>query len=161
MKLLAIAAVLSLDLQFFSLGMSHSPTGSNSTLPPSGMSLSVATPHSTQSTPQFWVDQLSVEHLQPDTPGATLHGIDIATPRFGWVLSPCSRVIRSAVQTAYRILVVQAGQGQVVWDSGKTASNRTQLIRFDGQLLISDTLYSWKVRAKLVQATLCPFTRHV
>jgi hypothetical protein len=41
-------------------------------------------------TAQYFIEHMSVEHLEPETPGAALHGIDIQVPRFGWKLSECT-----------------------------------------------------------------------
>lgn len=35
----------------------------------------------------YFIEHMSVEHLEPETPGGTLYGIDIQVPRFGWKLS--------------------------------------------------------------------------
>lgn len=49
-------------------------------------------------------------------------GIDVARPRFGWRLESDER---AAIQTAYRIQVTEdPAFERIVWDSGKTASDR-------------------------------------
>ena len=84
------------------------------------------------------VGDLEVEHQ------ATPLGIDVARPRFGWVLSAAAV---SAEQSAYQIVVSAGGDGaDEVWDSGKVTSSRSFDVQYDGPTLESRTRYSWKVR---------------
>jgi alpha-L-rhamnosidase len=90
------------------------------------------------------LDHLSVEHLEPESPGGVLMGIDIAQPRFSWRLVPTSDTDRGVKQSAYR-LVLTLGTA-VVWDTDRQTSNATQLLTYNGALpLHSDALYVWEV----------------
>ncbi len=83
----------------------------------------------------FTVQGLKVEYT--DAP----LGIDTATPRFSWQMYD---KVRGAGQTAYRIVVVDR-EGKNVWDSGKTMSDTSLNIRYDGQQLKPMTRYTWTV----------------
>jgi alpha-L-rhamnosidase len=72
-------------------------------------------------------------------------GIDVAKPRFFWVLKHTER---GQVQTAYQVVVStdpRAGAGDV-WDSGMVASPRSVQIAFAGKTLESGQPYFWKVK---------------
>ena len=75
-------------------------------------------------------------------------GIDVAQPRFGWVLESHGR---GQEQTAYRILVasslrkLRADVGDK-WDSGKVDSDRSVNIPYQGKVLSSGEQCWWKVR---------------
>ncbi|MHC4504722.1 MAG: family 78 glycoside hydrolase catalytic domain, partial [Planctomycetota bacterium] len=75
-------------------------------------------------------------------------GIDVARPRFGWILESDRR---AQVQSAYRILV--AGSEETLksdrgdkWDSGKVASDRSVNVAYEGEALSSAEKCHWKVR---------------
>jgi alpha-L-rhamnosidase len=73
-------------------------------------------------------------------------GIDMAKPRFFWVLGHTER---GQVQTAYQILVStdpKAAAGDV-WDSGKVVSAKSVQIAFAGKALVSGRSYFWKVKS--------------
>ena len=73
-------------------------------------------------------------------------GIDMAKPRFFWVLGHTER---GQVQSAYQIVVStdpRAVTGDV-WDSGKVASSKSVQIAFAGKALESGKTYFWKVRS--------------
>ena len=72
-------------------------------------------------------------------------GIDMAKPRFFWVLGHAER---GQVQSAYQIVVStdpKAAAGDV-WDSGKVASAKSTQVAFAGKALESGKSYFWKVR---------------
>jgi len=75
-------------------------------------------------------------------------GIDVAQPRFSWVLESSQRY---QMQSAYHILV--AGTEQKLksnigdkWDSGKVASEKSVNIPYQGRKLSSGEKCYWKVR---------------
>jgi alpha-L-rhamnosidase len=68
-------------------------------------------------------------------------GIERQQPRFSWIVE--SEAF-GAVQTAYQIEVTDGDQ--VIWDSGKVASNRTYHIAYAGQALSELHAYTWRVR---------------
>jgi alpha-L-rhamnosidase len=75
-------------------------------------------------------------------------GIDVRQPRFAWVLTHTQR---GQKQTAYQILVGSSpqflNQGKAdQWDSGKTASDNSTQVVFNGKPLESGHTYYWKVR---------------
>ena len=73
-------------------------------------------------------------------------GIDMAKPRFFWVLGHTER---GQVQTAYQILVSTVAQASAgdIWDSGKVASAKSVQIAFAGKALESRKTYYWKVKS--------------
>ena len=76
-------------------------------------------------------------------------GIDVAAPRFSWVLKSDER---GQKQTAYQVVVASTeerlatGEGDL-WDSGKVASDRTLQVDYAGRALMSRQRCCWKVRA--------------
>ncbi|MBP1770754.1 MAG: alpha-L-rhamnosidase [Candidatus Aminicenantes bacterium] len=72
-------------------------------------------------------------------------GVDVAKPRFFWVLGHPER---GQVQSAYQVFVStdpQAAAGDI-WDSGKVASAKSVQIAFAGKALESGRTYFWKAR---------------
>ncbi|MDR2374155.1 MAG: glycoside hydrolase family 78 protein [Bifidobacteriaceae bacterium] len=68
-------------------------------------------------------------------------GIDVARPRFSWVIAGGDRGAR---QRAYQIRVSEAdGDGRLMWDSGRVDSSDTQASEYDGAPLASCTRYVW------------------
>ena len=86
--------------------------------------------------------RLRCEHLENPL------GIDETQPRLSWLLEATGRSRR---QTAYQILAsstlqhLETDQGDL-WDSGKTASDESVLIAYNGSRLISRQRVWWKVR---------------
>lgn len=72
-------------------------------------------------------------------------GLDAATPRFSWKLvSPQ----RDVVQASYELKVATDPQAQkAIWQSAKTASDRSVLVPYGGAALKSGQRYYWQVRA--------------
>ncbi len=75
-------------------------------------------------------------------------GIDVRQPRFAWVLHHTER---AQVQSAYQVLVAStpdllAQNKGDAWDSGKTASDDSTQVVYNGKPLESDHSYWWKVR---------------
>ena len=75
-------------------------------------------------------------------------GVDVAQPRFGWVLNSTAR---AQIQSAYQILV--AGSEKMLiggagdkWDSGKVKSDRSVNVEYQGKPLSSGAKSHWKVR---------------
>jgi alpha-L-rhamnosidase len=72
-------------------------------------------------------------------------GIDMAKPRFFWVVDHPER---GQAQSAYQVLVSSDPQARAgdVWDSGKVASGKSTQVAFAGKPLASDKSYFWKVK---------------
>lgn len=76
-------------------------------------------------------------------------GVDVPRPRLSWRVASNQRGQR---QTAYRVLVassrekLDANDGNL-WDSGKTDSDQTLHVPYDGERLLSSQQVFWKVRA--------------
>jgi len=76
-------------------------------------------------------------------------GIDVARPRFGWVLQSKQR---GQMQSAYQVLVagseekLRANVGNK-WDSGKVESGRSVNVAYGGKALAGGEKCWWKVRA--------------
>lgn len=75
-------------------------------------------------------------------------GIDVAQPRFNWVLESSQR---GQMQSAYQILVASSEEklndniGDK-WDSGKVTSDKSVNISYEGSALTSGEKCYWKVR---------------
>ncbi len=80
-------------------------------------------------------------------------GIDEMHPRFGWKLRSLNEKLYGQRQDAYRLIVssskelLQNNKGDV-WDSKLVNSSQTQQIVYNGQPLLSDRTYYWKVCIK-------------
>ena len=78
-------------------------------------------------------------------------GIDVAAPRFSWLVTSHDAEARGLRQTAYRILVassesaLRAGSGDL-WDSGKVVSSDSAQIVYAGKPLVSRAVAFWKVQ---------------
>ncbi len=72
-------------------------------------------------------------------------GIDVAEPRFSWVLNHAER---GQGQTAYQILVSSTPEGSTgdQWDSSRVASPASVHVAYAGKTLESGKTYYWKVR---------------
>ena len=68
-------------------------------------------------------------------------GIGVKTPCFSWQLVSNKRDVK---QTAYEIQVKQ--ENNVVWSSGKVASETSVFNKYLGLPLFSNAKYIWKVR---------------
>ena len=88
-------------------------------------------------------------------------GIDAANPRLSWVLESEERGQR---QTAYQIIVTAlpqaAGNSDVLWDTGKVASDETIQIEYAGKPLASREHCWWRVRAVPVHGPFVPGFQH-
>ncbi|PPS90847.1 family 78 glycoside hydrolase catalytic domain [Streptomyces sp. MH60] len=88
------------------------------------------------------IARTTVEHAE------TVLGTDVAEPRLSWELSAGGRGAR---QSAYQIRVaddprnLEAGR-ELVWDSGKVASDRSVGVPYGGPALRPRTRYHWQVR---------------
>ncbi len=71
-------------------------------------------------------------------------GIDVAQPRFDWLLTTTDAKARNIRQTGYQI-IAESG-GSVVWDTGKIASDQSTQIVWGGPALTSGMSVDWKVR---------------
>lgn len=71
-------------------------------------------------------------------------GIDVAQPRFSWRLESADPV-RGLKQSAWQVAVEQAG-GELLWDSGKVASDESVNRTYAGKTLKSNQDCRWKVR---------------
>ncbi|HWJ27501.1 MAG TPA: hypothetical protein VNS32_13230, partial [Flavisolibacter sp.] len=75
-------------------------------------------------------------------------GMDIRQPRFGWQLTSDKR---NVLQTAYEIRVSDNESGlksgkEIVWNSGKIASDSSVNVSYKGSRLQSGKRYYWQVR---------------
>ena len=84
--------------------------------------------------------QLSITELLTENKTNPI-GLDIATPRFSWILASTKR---NASQMAYEIKVLEGKQ--LVWASEKTKSSASVMIDYAGAALKSSTKYNWLVR---------------
>lgn len=75
-------------------------------------------------------------------------GVDVAEPRFSWVLESCRR---GQIQSAYQVLVATSEEKLNAniadrWDSGKVASDQSVNVPYNGSALTSGEKCYWKVR---------------
>ena len=75
-------------------------------------------------------------------------GIDNTSPHFSWLLQSEEQECK---QTAYQILVASSekflSEGKAdLWDSGKTESDESVWVLYQGTSLVSKSLAYWKVR---------------
>jgi len=91
--------------------------------------------------------QVKVQHLLTENQVDPI-SIDALIPRFSWQLDAGER--RDVMQTAYEIKVnsysyLNKGKHQV-WNSGKTMSDQSVYVPYNGETLISGKKYYWQVR---------------
>ena len=77
-----------------------------------------------------------------------LAAIHSERPYFGWIVNDSKP---NTLQTAYRILVASdakaLAQNQAdMWDSGRTTSDNSTAVQYDGKPLQPSTVYYWKVQ---------------
>ncbi|MBD3414482.1 MAG: Bacterial alpha-L-rhamnosidase, partial [Candidatus Aminicenantes bacterium] len=71
-------------------------------------------------------------------------GVDVAQPRFSWILSHTQR---GQKQAAYQIMVsTDTSFEETEWDSGKVSSGKSAHLVYQGSPLDSNRTYYWKVR---------------
>ena len=85
--------------------------------------------------PALGVTGLRVEYLSNPL------GIDATRPRFSWRIASAER---NTVQAAYQVQVTR--KGELIWDSGRTASDASVFVAYAGPGVASRTRYVWRVR---------------
>jgi alpha-L-rhamnosidase len=74
-------------------------------------------------------------------------GIDVGKPRLSWELESAEKGV---VQTSYEVRVagseVELAKGNVLWGSGKQASDASIQVEYEGPALKSGRTYYWQVR---------------
>lgn len=73
-------------------------------------------------------------------------GIDVSKPRLSWELSSAEQGV---MQTSYEIragLAAELARGEVIWESGKRASDESAHVEYGGPPLESGRIYYWQVR---------------
>lgn len=83
--------------------------------------------------------QLTVTSLTTDMQKAPM-GISSTSPSFSWQLNSNER---NVMQTAYSIRLMNGRKS--VWQSGKTNSDQSVLVKYSGPALASDRAYTWQV----------------
>ncbi|MDO4622384.1 MAG: family 78 glycoside hydrolase catalytic domain [Eubacteriales bacterium] len=83
---------------------------------------------------KFMIQHMTVEYLENPL------AVDTAIPRFGWWLEAEENGL---LQKAYRILVKEGDT--VIWDSGKTDSDRQFHVEYEGKALKPLTEYNWEL----------------
>jgi len=85
------------------------------------------------------VTKLTCEMVETPLAIATNH------PRFGWQMTAAEN---GAMQSAYEmeLVMVQHGIRSTVWNSGKVASNKSQLVTYNGKGLLPIIKYLWRVK---------------
>jgi len=77
--------------------------------------------------------------------------VDIENPRLSWINETISNNTRGEYQQAYRICVATSKENLLnghidIWDSGKTDSQGSYLITYNGKKLESTRNYYWRVK---------------
>jgi alpha-L-rhamnosidase len=108
-----------------------------------GMAPAPEAPAST--VPRISVRELRCEYLRNPA------GIDTPSPRLSWILESGDPAARGQRQTAFQVLVSGSRENLAadigdLWDSGKTASDRSIHVRYAGKDLSSEQECFWKVR---------------
>src|SRR5689334_22102360 len=103
------------------------------------LSLSLLASAQTPVTPT--VSGLRVEYLSNPI------GIDVVQPRLSWRIASARR---NTMQAAYQIQVAASeaslASANLLWDSGKTASDTSVFVEYRGPTTTSRTRYYWRVR---------------
>ena len=87
-------------------------------------------------TPVLRVNRLRCEYRRDPL------GLDTVQPRLSWILESEER---GQAQSAYQVLVA-GSEENLLWDSGKVASNRSVGIEYGGEVLRSGSRCLWKAR---------------
>ena len=124
-------------------GIHTIPHHALSPLPPSNL-------HTTSYPPtEYTITSPRVEYMP-----CPAMGIDVATPRFAWVVEPSDAPVRGAYQQAFRLIVTVADAAKdVIWDSGRVNSSESRHVVFGSvgeapkAALTSATAYDWTVTA--------------
>jgi alpha-L-rhamnosidase len=95
-----------------------------------------------------FAQDLTVTHLRFEHQGDAVLGTGETAPRFSWQLQTTDRDV---LQTAYQIRVAQTPRDlergrRLTWDSGRTPSDQSVLVPYDGPELGSRERYYWQVR---------------
>jgi hypothetical protein len=91
-------------------------------------------------------------------------GIDVAQPRLTWRMESADPTEPGLRQTAYQILVA-SNSAQLdsdvgdFWDSGRTETDQSALVEYDGKPLSSQALCYWKVRVWDENGRASPWSR--
>ncbi|HTN69199.1 MAG TPA: family 78 glycoside hydrolase catalytic domain [Dysgonamonadaceae bacterium] len=117
------------------------------------VSLSVFSNHSSSLVPEM----LTCEYL------TNPQGLDELHPRFSWKLLATDESAYGQKQTAYRILVSRTKKGLEknrgdMWDTDWVSSDNMQLIAYEGNPLLSDQTYYWKVSVKDEEGNISPWS---
>ena len=88
-------------------------------------------------------------------------GIDVAQPRFAWVLGHSER---GEIQSAYQVLVATTEESLSrnrgdAWDSGQVASDNSIQVAYGGKAVESGHRYYWKVRVWDKGGTASPYSQ--
>jgi len=78
-------------------------------------------------------------------------GLDVRTPRLGWIIEVAAKSVYAQKQAAYQVLVASAPDKLTeakadIWNSGKTSSNANAQIVYGGKSLTSGQKCFWTVR---------------
>lgn len=97
--------------------------------------------------PGFVLRAADVENLRCEYMANPL-GVDKTTPRLSWQIVSSKR---GDLQSAYQVLVsssrelLEKDQGDI-WNTGKTVSDQSVQVLYNGKALLSESTYFWKVR---------------
>lgn len=97
-------------------------------------------------------DAPTLAHLEVEKKATPL-GIDVAAPRFSWVIDSDARDVR---QESYRLRVATEAEGldgELVWDSQVVASATSEGTSYDGPDLEPTTGYVWDVEVVTTAGT--------
>ena len=84
------------------------------------------------------------ERLRCEHAPAPLIGLDVAAPRFSWVVPPTAGAYGEA-SAGYQVQVIDEPAAKTVWDSGRVASPASSVV-YSGPPLAADKSFAWRVR---------------
>jgi hypothetical protein len=67
-------------------------------------------------------------------------------------------IIYSLPQSSYEIIAIANASAEIVWATGTVPSSQSQQVVYNGTQLISDTIYTWKVRFTDLTGALSPWS---
>ena len=91
----------------------------------------------------FMADAMEVTRMTAEMTESPL-ALEVAAPRFGWQLSGHDGAMQSAYQI--EVFTTSGKKENMVWNSGKVTSDRSQLVPYGGPTLSPMSRYFWRVK---------------
>lgn len=91
----------------------------------------------------FMADAMEVTRMTAEMTESPL-ALEVAAPRFGWQLSGHDGAMQSAYQI--EVFTTSGKKENMVWNSGKVTSDKSQLVPYGGPTLSPMSRYLWRVK---------------